>query len=189
MINLNSKNILTDNMATLKDTSYDKDNSQYMTNSTFQVVDFGKVKDTYSFKGSGLSSRNMRSNDAVVILDKTSNPHFIFIEFKNGNLDRYCEELKHEKIRSKINESLWILNDILTETISFDKQNINYILVYNKAKNSNYALKTTLAKRAGKSFLIGGFSRYDIFFHNVKTVNDDEFKSIAKALENSKYVF
>lgn len=68
------------------------------------------------------------------------------------------------------------LNDILAETISFDKQNINYILVYNKAKNSNYALKTTLAKRAGKSFLIGGFSRYDVFFHDVKTVNDDEFK-------------
>ena len=130
MINLNSKNILTDNLVTLKETSYDKNNSQYMTNSTFQVVDFDKVKDSYSFRGTGLSSRNMRSNDALVILDKISNPHFIFIEFKNGNLDRYCEELKHEKIRSKINESLWILNDILAETISFDKQNINYILVY-----------------------------------------------------------
>lgn len=108
MINLNSKNILTDNLVTLKETSYDKNNSQYMTNSTFQVVDFDKVKDSYSFRGTGLSSRNMRSNDALVILDKISNPHFIFIEFKNGNLDRYCEELKHEKIRSKINESLWI---------------------------------------------------------------------------------
>lgn len=189
MINLNSKNILTNNMATLKDTSYDKDNSQYMTNSTFQVVDFDKVKDTYSFKGSGLSSRNMRSNDALVILDKTSNPHFIFIEFKNGNLDRYCEKLEHEKIRSKINESLWILNDILDETLSFDQQNINYILVYNKSKNSNYSIKNTIAKRAGKTFLITGFNRYSVFFHDIKTVNEDEFKTIVSSLEKSKYVF
>ncbi len=190
MIDLSKKNILTDNLTTLEEASYDKTNSQYMTHSHFEVVHFDKVKEKYIFKKIGISSKELRSNDALVLLNDGKKTKFIFIEFKNGNLDKvYHEEFEHEKIRSKINESLWILNDILEETISFDKQNINYILVYNKAKNSIYALKTTLAKKAGKSFLIGGFSRYDIFFHNVKTVNDDEFKSIAKALENSKYVF
>ena len=103
MIDLSVKNILTDNLSTLKDTSFDKDNLGYMTNSLYQVVDFDKVKKVYSFKGTSVSSNNLRSNDALVILQNSNNYNFIFIEFKNGNLDGYCEELKHEKIRSKIN--------------------------------------------------------------------------------------
>lgn len=190
MIDLSKKNILTDNLTTLEETSYDKVNSQYMTHSNFEVVHFDKVKEKYIFKKTGIPSKNLRSNDALVILNDGKEPKFIFIEFKNGNLDKiYHEEFEHEKIRSKINESLWILNDILDETLSFDKNNINYILVYNKEKNNNYALKTSSAKKAGKSFLIGGFSRYNVFFHDVKTVNDDEFKKIVSDLENSCYVF
>ena len=190
MIDLSKKNILTDNLTTLEETSYDKINSQYMTHSNFEVVHFDKVKEKYIFKKTGIPSKNLRSNDALVILNDGKEPKFIFIEFKNGNLDKiYHEEFEHEKIRSKINESLWILNDILDETLSFDKNNINYILVYNKEKNNNYALKTISAKKAGKSFLIGGFSRYNVFFHDVKTVNDDEFKKIVSDLENSCYVF
>lgn len=190
MIDLSKKNILTDNLTTLEETSYDKANSQYMTHSNFEVVHFDKVKENYIFKKTGIPSKNLRSNDALVILNDEKEPKFIFIEFKNGNLDKiYHEEFEHEKIRTKINESLWILNDILDETLSFDKKNINYILVYNKEKNNNYALKTSSAKKAGKSFLIGGFSRYNVFFHDVKTVNDDEFKKIVSDLENSCYVF
>lgn len=189
MIDLSKKNILTDNLVPLKDTSFDKDNAVYMTNSSYQVVDFDKVKDKYFFKGSAISSHNMRSNDALVILNNSTKYQFLFIEFKNGNLDRFCEELKHEKIRSKINESLWILNDILDETLSFDRQNINYILVYNKIKNSNYSIKNTIAKRAGRTFLITGFNRYNVFFHDIKTVNEDDFNIIVTDLENSRYCF
>lgn len=189
MIDLSKKNILTDNLVSLKDTSFDNNNSIYMTNSSYQVVDFDKVKETHLFKGTSISSSVMRSNDALVILQNPLNCNFVFIEFKNGNLDRYCEELKHEKIRSKINESLWILNDILNESLAFDRQNINYILVYNKSKNPNYAIKNTFAKRAGKSFLITGFDRYYVFFHDVKTLDEDDFKTVVSDLENSRYIF
>ena len=183
MIDLAKSNILTDNLVPLKNTSY------YMTSSVYEVVDFDKVKDTYIFKGSSISSDKMRSNDALVVLPAGNDFKFIFIEFKNGKLDTFCEELKHEKIRSKINESLWILNDILNESLPFDRQNINYILVYNKVKNSKYAMASYLAKKAGKTFLIAGFSRYNVFFHNVKTMSDTEFVSISEALENGTYNF
>ena len=167
----------------LKKTSRDNKNDN-MTESNLEVIDFDCLKDKYlgkiQFKGVGI-----RSNDALF----TRKKKYIFIEFKNGNLDGYCEELKHEKIRSKINESLWILNDIMDETLSFDRQSINYILVYNKVKNSNYSIKNTLAKKAGKAFLIAGFDRYNVFFHDVKTMDEEDFKTITNDLENSRYIF
>lgn len=39
------------------------------------------------------------------------------------------------------------------------------------------------------SYLINGFDRYNIFFHDVKTINEDEFKDISKQLENKTYNF
>ena len=86
MIDISSKNILIDNFTSLKETSYDKTNSEYMTESQFQVVDFDKVKDVYTFKVSGLSSKKLRSNDALVILSEGEKNKFIFIEFKNGKI-------------------------------------------------------------------------------------------------------
>ena len=84
---------------------------------------------------------------------------------------------------------MWILNDLLEENLAFDKNNINYILVYNKSKNSNYSIKSCMAKKSGKSFLIPGNSKYNIFFHNVETDDNEDFKKIVSDLENSSYVF
>ena len=74
MINLeNFKN-------TLENISLDKINSQYMTNSKLEAIDFDEVKNEY------INSLNLykfpHSNDALFI-DKENNI-MIFIEFKNG---------------------------------------------------------------------------------------------------------
>lgn len=194
MINLSQQNILTKHTKALKEMSFDKANNQCMTESTFPAVDFDKVKDDYIFSNSSISAREMRSNDALIIFN-TIQGQFIFIEFKNGNVTS-CDA--KEKIRVKIAESLLILNDILNENLTFDRNNVNYILVYNKLKNPKFekqrnssltGMASALAKSAGMTYLIDGFDRYNVFFHDVKTINEDEFKDIIKELENSRYIF
>ena len=194
MIDLSQQNILMKYKKALKEISFDKANKKYMTQSAFPAVDFDEVKDNYIFSNSSISAREMRSNDALVIFNAKQG-QFIFIEFKDGNITS-CNA--KEKIRVKIAESLLILNDILDENLTFDRSNINYILVYNKSKNSEFerqrnssltGMARALAKSAGMTYLIDGFDRYNAFFHNVKTINENEFDDISKELENSKYIF
>lgn len=197
MIDLSKPNVLIEHLKDLHNISRDdsdKYRPQYMTNSTFQAVDFDAVKDSYIFSNSSISAREMRSNDALVIYN-TKQGQFIFIEFKNGKI---ISNLEEEKIRVKIAESLLILNDILDENLTFDRTHINYILVYNKDKNDEFENQRTssltkLASAIGTSakmtYLINGFDRYRAFFHNVKTINETEFQNIATELENSTYVF
>lgn len=186
MIDLSKSKELINYKKSLKEISFDKTNKQYMTQSEFKAVDFDCVKDAYY---SGL-----RSNDALIITDSLRG-NFLFIEFKNGIIE---SKLEKEKIRSKIGESLLILNDIIQENLTFDKQNINFILVYNKNKNTSFEqqrnnsinkIATLIAEDAKMSYLINGFSHYKAYFHNVKTINEDEFKVIAGQLENSSYKF
>ena len=101
MIDFSKPNKLTNYQKTLKEISFDRANKQYMTQSEFKAIDFDCVKESYY---SGL-----RSNDALIITDFLKGK-FLFIEFKNGNIK---SELEKEKIRSKIGESLLIINDIL----------------------------------------------------------------------------
>ena len=186
MIDFSKSNKLTTYQKSLKEISFDRANKQYMTQSEFKAIDFDCVKDFYY---SGL-----RSNDALVITD-FSKGNFLFIEFKNGNIK---SELEKEKIRSKIGESLLILNDIIQENLTFDKHNINFILVYNKDKNKSFEkqrtnsinkIATLIAGDAKMSYLIDGFSHYKTCFHDVKTINEDEFKVITEQLETSSYKF
>lgn len=195
MIDLTQSNILSAYMSTLEKTSFDKNNGEYLSDSQFQVVDFDTVKDAY-FIGNNKSNSTkcLRSNDALVIFDKIKG-HFIFIEFKNGKIE---SSLEKEKIRSKISESLLILNDILQENLSFDRKSINYILVYNKSKNTKFEnqrnsswskIGYSLSKLSGDTYLIDGFDRYRLFFHDVKTINEEEFKAISSSLEKNTYKF
>lgn len=194
MINLSQPNVFTPHIKTLHEISYDKNNHQYMTNSAFQTVDFDNVKDSYILSNSSISAREMRSNDALVILNP-SIPQFIFIEFKNGDIQ---SKQKKEEIRSKIAESLLIFNDIITENLTFDRKSINYILVYNEAKNPKFQsqrtssltkLASAIGTTANMTYLINGFDRYRAYFHDIKTINETEFNSIVDQLQNHTYVF
>ena len=93
----------------------------------------------------------MRSNDALVILDRAKGK-FLFIEFKNGDIH---STHKKEEIRSKIAESLLILNDIIHEDLTFDRNNINYI---------RYAFKHRRVFVRSQCFFFYGQASHRVFF-------------------------
>lgn len=194
MTNLSQVSIFNNNLKTLHDTSYDEDNNQYMTNSTFPAIDFDDVKLSYVLSNSTISSANMRSNDALVILDSV-NGKFLFIEFKNGDIQ---SNHKKEEIRCKIAESLLIFNDIINETLTFDRNSVNYILVYNKGNNPKFQdqrtssltkIATSIGATANMTYLINGFDRYRAYFHDIKTINETEFSVIVNQLQTNTYIF
>ena len=194
MINLSQESIFINNLRNLHDISYDRNNNAYMTNSEYPAIDFDGVKNSYIFSNSKISASNMRSNDALIVLDYI-NGKFLFIEFKNGDIH---STHKKEEIRSKIAESLLILNDIIHEDLTFDRNNINYILVYNQSKNPSFQkqrsnsltrIANTLASWSNTTYLINGFDKYKAFFHDVKTINETEFNVVANQLEKNTLIF
>ena len=139
MINLEDYDILKNNISTLKETSKDNHNNEsetFMTQSMLPAVDFDEVKNEYIRKLH--LSENPTSNDALLVLSDK----IIFIEFKNGHLD----SKDFFDIRAKIYNSVPILTDILGKGISFTRKNVDYILVYNKTKNSKNYIKNHINK-------------------------------------------
>ena len=131
MIDISTYPILSNHMTTLKNTSIDKRDDRtvvYMTESTIQAVNFDKVKEEY-VKSLKLSEVP-KSNDAL-IADK--NNKLIFIEFKNG----YMDKAKQFAVRKKIYDSVLIFADIVSTRISDMRTYIEYILVYNGDVNDN----------------------------------------------------
>ena len=127
---------------TLKETSKndaDKKDVLYMVDSEFPVIDFDKVKERYI---SNLSLMDTpKSNDALLQLDGK----LYFIEFKDGNI-----KSEIYGIRRKIYESLLIFCDIVGKNISFTRENMNYILVYNKENSKKY-IQEMIDKRKKES--------------------------------------
>lgn len=118
MINLNHPEF----EITLKEASKDGTNNEYMTDSEKIVIDFDKVKDKYTqcFRPADTPA----SNDVLAKKDD----QFYFIEFKNGSVNKY-------NIMKKIYDSLLIFMDIQDKNISFTRENVNFILVYDYEKN------------------------------------------------------
>lgn len=120
--------IFTSNCDTIKNTSIDdniKTDIEYMTESTLEVINFDKVKTDY-VKDMNLCSIP-KSCDALFIYSENE---WYLIEFKNGTID----DLKNYEVKIKIYESLLILLDLINQSISFSRQHINFILVYNEQK-------------------------------------------------------
>lgn len=114
---------------TLKNTSYDSGNDEYLTELENEVIEFDKVAENYSKKLH--LSGNLCSNDVFMALP--NNKEYVFVEFKNG----YIGGLKEiNQINRKIYDSMFILSDITKTNISELRNCISYILVYNESKNS-----------------------------------------------------
>jgi len=128
--------ILSRHITTLKDTSIDKRDSGeavYMTGSTRPAVHFDQVKEEY-VKDLKLSEVP-KSNDALIT---DGDDKFIFIEFKNGYMDR----TKQFSVRKKIYDSVLIFSDIISIGISDMRTRVEYILVYFGVKLfENYCFK------------------------------------------------
>jgi len=144
---------------TLKETSYDSKNDEYMTFNEKKVVKF----DEYA-KSVVLKENEIPKSCDVLFLHEAEQKWYL-IEFKNGNLIYGCykckkiqeckkyvcnisvgcpriEECPNSKvnerkyeIKEKIFESLLLLTKELNKTIDFFQKNMTFILVYNKKNN------------------------------------------------------
>ena len=171
---------------TLKETSSDKHDGKipdYMTDSLLNVINFDKVKDKYI---ENLSVPETPASNDVLYID--DNKEMYFIEFKNG----YMDSKKIFEVRLKIFDSLLILTDIIKKGVSFTREELNYILVYNETKNPltdneikelrSIELKLIFAKhfakKSEKNFIRFSLRRFKtLYFKNVFTLTEDEFKN------------
>lgn len=182
MIMPKSRSPFDDYLTTLKETSKDEDNAEYMTESTYPAVNFDCFKSGYdSNKFCGF-----RSNDALLIPPDCNNK-FVFIEFKNGGIERNITDTT--EIVEKIYESLFVFNEVKKKNISFDKFHVVYVLVYNEEKNSLYALNSHSAKNARKKYIIPQLDRYKILFSDFFTMTKSEFCEVTTKLDAGVYPF
>lgn len=130
MIDINDYEIFKNNTSSMKQTSKDDANNEYMTECTKQVVNFDKVVKNYC-GNAGISS--VDSNDALIV--STDDNTVTFIEFKNGYIDK---KTQYELLK-KIYDSMLVFTDITNESVSSTRQFLNYILVYNGEKNPDKA--------------------------------------------------
>ena len=194
MIELADYPIFCRNITTIKETSKDNHDgvTLFMTMLEIPVINFDGVKDAYIF---GLHlTESPKSNDALCIL---SDGTYLFIEFKNG----YIDKKKVFDIRGKIYDSLLIFSDIINEGISSFRNNMDYILVYNEDRNpeeeqdtspteqiqeskSRLEIGIRLSKLGGKNHIRFGLDRFQSFcFRNVFTYTVEEFDQYISSLE------
>lgn len=170
------------NSSTLRETSWDKDgvNPGYMTDSDIQVINFDKVKESY-IKDMGLSCTPC-SNDALYI---GKDEKIYFIEFKNG----VVKNNTIFNVYNKVYDSLLIFNDIVQKNISFCRENVNFILVYNEIRNpykenetnDGDSSKAKIGKyfyaKAKRKYVRFGMERFErLYFRDVFTYTEKEFE-------------
>jgi len=186
MTSLNNIEIFTNNKATLKETSKSNHNGSatYMTESILNVVNFDAVKLEYVRDLSVFETP--ASNDAL-FFDNFDNCYFI--EFKSGYIDRK----KTFEIRLKIFDSLLIFTDIVGSGVSFTRNKMSYILVYNEGKNPlpegmacgmqvslsrESIAKYIIERRAKKKYIRFNLERFEgLYFKDVYTYTEDDFES------------
>ncbi|MBP3609495.1 MAG: hypothetical protein J6J42_04060 [Lachnospiraceae bacterium] len=190
MIKIENYTILKNHMSNLKETSKDKhDNGEifYMTESLLPAVNFDEVKDEYI---KHLSVQEVpKSNDALI---EDGKGRMVFVEFKNGYMDRP----KQFSVRKKIYDSALIFTDILSIGISKMRTFVDYVLVYNEEVNQDIKeekkkyvqpspsfdvfAKTVsgLAKEEYVGFGVNIFKNY--CFREVHTYTEKEFEKFLK---------
>ncbi len=202
---MNSLEIFCNNMSTFKDTSFDKaaflrsknnkrkDDSgkvsdckkeYYMTLSEIEVIDFDGVIANYA-SSLGIGEHRPCSSDALY---KDEMGQFYFVEFKNGKMKMSTQY----NVMEKIYNDLLIFCDIMGQTVSFCRENVNFILVYNESKNlseetkeldkiDQESSKTKIAKhftkKAKKKFIRFDLGKFEgLYFKEVFTFTEKEFE-------------
>lgn len=169
------------NMDSLKETSKDTDSEEikYMTGSEIKVVNFDKVMLNY-IEGMKLAYTPC-SNDALFI---SKEDEYYFVEFKNGVLKKD----KVFEVYNKIYDSLLVFNDIIDKNISFCREHVHFILVYNESKNpqeeamfqgnnAKASIGKYISKKAKMEYVRFGLDRFKkIYFRNVFTYTEKEFE-------------
>lgn len=185
MIELNNYDIFCNNKSTLKETSLDSSSSEYMTQSEIVVIDFDMVKKEYE-KKIGLPYNEdgyACSVDAIFCSDE----RITFVEFKNGNMKN-----QKNNVKNKLRDSLLIFGAITNQNISFTRENIDFILVYNGEKNpiphqeqkkishelsAITSLGKSISKRGNQKLILFGLEKFEkLYFRQVYTFTQKEFE-------------
>jgi len=195
MIDIKNYPIFATNILSLQKIScYTNDNQppKPMICSKINAVSFDKVKDEH-IKGLHLSDIP-KSNDALC---KDKGGSVVFVEFKNGSIDK---KVQHD-IRRKIYDSVLIFTDITESRITEMRKNVDYILVINEDKNSQTikeknthvqesdsytSLATAVSKEANEKLIRYGLKMFKNYcFKEVSVLSKSEFEEYAKShLEN-----
>ncbi|WP_282929470.1 hypothetical protein [Anaerococcus sp. Marseille-Q7828] len=177
-------------------TSYDDNASVSLIDSNEACFDFDKIKEFYiqkhnkkhklisNRKNPGAKFtflRDYSSNDAIKKIDGMD----FFVEFKNE------ASPKKNKIESKIRESMLIYLDIMDVKISYTRENLGYILVYNPSKSNKDTnvvgqhknfdiiqgkIKSFAKEKVDKFGLVSNYE--DFYFKEVKVLSKEEFTRI-----------
>lgn len=189
MLDLDEYDILMRNMSTLQECSKDDSDSvnpQYMTYKKMQVINFDGVKTEY-VASLGITENQPKSLDSLMVFDGK----LTFVEFKNGSMKK-----EKDKVREKALVSLLIFNDIMGNDISYTRENVDMILVYNDEKNpSSKSKKTYVRESASRDYLKNAFLKkadeefvrfqlwrlQRLYFHRVHTYRLEEFEKYLEA--------
>lgn len=167
--------IIDERNSTLKDTSYDEDNNVYMVDCELEVCSFDDVKEWYVKNRIPLAKPNPKSNDAL-FFDKEEG---FFIEFKNGKINNAV----NFELNKKIYDSLLMLFDLgyvdsnerEVDSISYTRENMNYILVYNEEKYLQVgATRQTKEGFDRQKVEVTASKHRDLLFSTVKKLANDE---------------
>ena len=180
------------NTSTLKQTSKDDNNQEYMTESTIRVINFDSVGgDKYS-KNNKLNIQ-LKTNDVLFL---HNDKKYTFIEFKNGKLLDKTNKIDIKKLKDielKILNSLFVLGDIEEKSLSSLKEITDYILVYNEEKNTpnernsiseigNYFINqgnisSEKTKTEREEIICCGLEKFKGYcFKNIHTYSKEEFE-------------
>ena len=180
------------NTSTLKQTSKDDNNEEYMTESTIRVINFDSIGgDKYS-KNNKLNIQ-LKTNDVLFLYNDKK---YTFIEFKNGKLVDKTNKIDIKKLKNielKILNSLFVLGDIEEKSLSSLKEITDYILVYNEEKNTpnernsiseigNYFINqgnisSEKTKTEREEIICFGLEKFKGYcFKNIHTYSKEEFE-------------
>lgn len=109
----------------LKETSYDSEHREYMTESSVAVVNFDQVKADYMKK----HKHSVKDAKSVDALARGIDGNLYMIEFKNGDCKKEAAD-----IRLKIKDSLLILCDLCDKRLHDARKEIIFVLVINSSR-------------------------------------------------------
>lgn len=175
---LNIKEVKSSLQETSKDTSDGE--VKYMTSCNLKVINFDRVKTRY-LNMLGLSEEKAKSIDALCQMKNQNDDGIYMIEFKNG-------KVKPRDIEMKTRDSLLVFQSITDKQLEYVRNNVRFILVYNKECNDAdfRTKKALLLARKGKidytQFGLANLRDYcfkDVIAYS-KEEFEDEFVSLLK---------
>lgn len=189
---LSSHKLLNENLEDLYVITLNTDNNTYFftpqdfSNASDQVVSFDNVKKEFC-KTFNKDETLMFSVDTI--LYNKRNNRVIMVEFKSGTLTNHVKR----RIKSKLKDSILLLNHLLNKDLNYMQENMEFVLVYNLDSNPDsqqnlsdsdpldndgfYELADELIWLAEEENIRFGLEVYeDIFVKKVHTYNVEQFK-------------